>query len=200
MQGARLISGKRKTETDQGLCGGRLIQSHHESVCKNGAKTVAEFIQVITSGGEFVLSVLVLLKVLFAQYWALILWVVFWLFLVRWPDLRPQLRTGGWAGFLLLYFIVSLVWGLTTEAYWSYFGVTLPSVLEKSLLAAVWVGLAFLCGWLQDLWHQSPQEIEILGPPDGLPAVAGHGGHGGGHDDHHGHGGHGHGHEDNHHH
>lgn len=144
---------------------------------------MTELIQVVVSGGEFLLALLQFLRAVLVQYWAIILWVVFWLFLVRWPDLRIPLRQGGWTAFVLLYFLCSLTWGLTTDPYWSYFGVTLTSILEKSLLALFWVGIAFLCGWLQDTWRVAPPEVEIAGPPDAAPAGAGHGhGHGNGHD------------------
>lgn len=156
---------------------------------------MTELIQVFTTGGSFLLSVLALLKSLVVNYGILASWVVFWLFLVRWPDLRAQLRQGAWAGFVLLYFLISLVWGLTSDPYWSYFGLTLPSVLEKSILTLVLFLIAFLCGRLQDIWQWTPPEIEIPGPPDGVPAAAGHGHGGHGHDDH----GHGHG-DDSHHH
>lgn len=125
--------------------------------------------------------------------WELVAWVAFWTLVVRWPDVREQLRKGAWAAAFLLYFIAALTWGLCSEPYYIYF----PSILEKFFIAGLWVALAFFCGWVQDLFLWTPPEVEIVGPPEG-PAVAhAHGGHG--HDDHghsgsHGHDSHGAGH------
>jgi hypothetical protein len=133
------------------------------------------------------------------DYWAPAAWILYFLFAVRWSDLRPQLKAGGWTAIALLYLASSLTWGLCSK------GNVLPgfdkldapwgSIAERSIFAAAWVGVAFLCGHIQDLWNLAPPAVEIAGPPEG-PAVAGHGhghddhAHGHGHDDHHGHGHH----------
>lgn len=119
----------------------------------------------------------------FASHWVLVLWIAFWVWCVRWTDLRAWLRQGAWAAFAVLSVFVGIVWGICSEPTWQF---GLPSIIEKVALVGLWIGLAFICGKLQTQWNCEPQAIEIAGPPEGAAA-----GHGHGHDDH-GHGGHGH--------
>jgi hypothetical protein len=132
-------------------------------------------------------------ELLFA-WWALALWILFFIFLVRWTDLRAQLRKGGWAAALLLYFIVCFVWGLNSRPMIDFGGGTVNtapvgSLIEKFGLGAFALVVAYVCGKAQDASQSQPDVFEIKAPPDGVPG-GGHGHHG--HDDH----GHGHGHDD----
>lgn len=117
-----------------------------------------------------------------------VLWIAFFLFVVRWPDLRAQLRQGGWAAAALLYALSVVVWGLCSKpAFGEVFrGVDPPwnNILEKALLGGFWVAVAFVCGALQDYLGAAPSEVEIPGPPDGVPREPGSGAtssHGHGH-------------------
>lgn len=119
----------------------------------------------------------------FVANWALVLWLAFWLFLARWSDIRRELNRGAWVAAALLYVLVSLTWGLCSESQYMIAGWSWPSILEKFLLSAAWVAVAFVCGAIQDLWGWAPAEVEIAGPPAGDEAAAGHGAaaHGHGH-------------------
>lgn len=120
-----------------------------------------------------------------ANHWVAVAWIVFFLFVIRWPDVRATLRQGAWPAVFWLYFLISFTWGLCTEPsllpYEESLGATGASLVEKFVLAALWLGVAFACGALQDHWRLAPAEVEIAGPPEG-PAGGGHGGHG--HDAH----------------
>lgn len=105
--------------------------------------------------------------------WALlILWIVWWLAAVDWRKAWPVLGKGAWVPLALLTILAALVWsriapddgGYGLPVFWWHLSATSGLVL-----------LAFLCGWLQGLFHWAPAEIS-LDPP-----AAAHGHH------HHGH-------------
>lgn len=124
------------------------------------------------------------------EHWAAVAWIAFFLFFVRWPDLRTQLTRGAAVAAFLLYILAAFVWGVCSKPIHLAFDPNVDpmgvSILEKFGLLALWIAVAFICGALQDHWKLTPAEVEIAGPPEG-PA-GGHDAHGG-----HGHGGHGHG-------
>lgn len=114
--------------------------------------------------------------------WSLwILWIVWWLFAVDWKKACKVMSTGGWVPFILLMILSSLVWSRISPSESSSFG--LPNFWHQLTCVSMLVGLAFLCGYLQGLFHWEPAELNFDPPA-----------HGHGHDDHHGHG-HDHGHE-----
>ena len=100
----------------------------------------------------------------------LLLWIAWWLAAVNWKKLWPVLGKGAWAPLLLLCVLAALVWsrvapgacpcGLPT--FWSHLSATVGLVV-----------VAFLCGWLQGLFHWAPAEINLNPPAHG---------HGHGHD------------------
>jgi hypothetical protein len=102
---------------------------------------------------------------LFAAYWFVIAWIAYWLWIARWPDLREQLRRGGAVALVLLAVVVAMVWGLLSGPIWDLPGV--PSVLEKLIIVAVLIAVAFGCGSLQDYFGWTPPAVEIAGPPEG---------------------------------
>lgn len=128
---------------------------------------------IINAAGGLVVAAyqfLLAIGVLGVANWGLVVWVLYWLFLARWPDLRTQLRRGAWVGLVLLYILVAWVWGVCTASQYRFGGVVLPSVAEKFLLAALWLAVAFICGSLQDYFSLTPPAVEIAGPPEGAPA------------------------------
>lgn len=117
-----------------------------------------------------------------AAYWAPILWIAFFLFFVRWPDVRTQLKKGAWVGVVLLYALAVITWGLcSTPTFPSLAGrISAPwgNIGEKAAFGLAAIAVAFLCGQLQDHWGLTPPEIEIAGPPEGEASDHGHGAHG----------------------
>jgi hypothetical protein len=119
------------------------------------------------------------------MHWVLwILWVVWWLFAVNWKKGCSALSIGGWAPLVLLMLLTSLVWSQLqpSSADWGF--VTLPNFWWQLGYVGMLVGIAFICGWLQGVYHLAPAELD-LNPP-----AHGHG--------HHDHGHHGHEHEHSH--
>lgn len=127
------------------------------------------------------------LLLLFASGWMFIVWVVFWILLVRWPDLNKHLRKGAWIAGGLLVFLVCLVWGLLSNKAITIEGYTFSPVAVQFVWGIFAVSLAFLCGKIQSQNNAAPPEIEIAGPPEDAGGSAGHG--------HGTHGGHSHGHD-----
>ena len=126
-------------------------------------------------------ELIAVLVVSLINHWIILVWLAFWLFIVRWPDVRAQLERGAWAAAVLLYVLVSLVWGVSTqpsmlpslaglEPIWA-------SVLEKFFLSFIWALVALCCGHLQDHWRLTPPPVEIPLPPEGEVA-ANHNAHG----------------------
>lgn len=146
-----------------------------------------QFDSLITALGQLVAAFAQVAVSLFSLAGALIgplLWVCFFLFFVRWPDLRLWLRQGAWVAFALLYALVVMSWTLLSQATlitkivhpdrpWA-------NLVEKGAVGLALVAVAFICGALQDYWNITPPEIEIAGPPEGT-ASADHAHHGGGH-------------------
>lgn len=129
---------------------------------------------VATAGWALAAALGDLLVTFVSQYWAILAWTAYWLWFARWPDLRGPLRRGAWLSLALLSAIFASIWGLLSEPSLGLAGV--PSVLEKMTITATWIGLAFICGSIQDRLGWSPPELEIAGPPEGAaPADAGHG-------------------------
>lgn len=138
--------------------------------------------QLVLAAGDLGSALLHLFLAAFSlvyAVWPPLLWVLFFLFVVRWPDFREQLRKGAWVPFALLVVIVSLTWGLMSEPYY----IAVPSILEKFVIMGLFVAIAFLCGHLQDRLGLTPAEAEYSGPPEpvGGAAHGAHGGHGGHH-------------------
>lgn len=117
------------------------------------------------------------LALLLVENWTLTLWIVFWTFLVRWPDLRPWLARGAWIAVFLLYLIVCITWGVNSGPRMNIEGLPLGSIGEKFLIGGVWVAIAFLCGRVQEVLSLTPDVKEISGPPDGVPTAHGHDDH-----------------------
>lgn len=143
-----------------------------ETLAEASLKLLAALAQVLGALGE-----------LFTTYWGPILWTAFFLWVVRWPDLRAELRKGAWVAVFLLYLFAALTWGLCAEPLYPALteGLAAPwnDVLEKAVLLGIWVGVAFLCGAVQDAFSWAPPKVEIAGPPEGAAASDhGHGGHG----------------------
>ena len=133
-----------------------------------------ELYPLIEALGQLAVACATLAKailVLLSSHWALFIWIAFFLWIVRWPDLRAQLRQGAWVPAFLVYFISALVWGLCSESVYSFGTWSWPSVLEKFVVAAAWVVVAFLCGALQDHLGWAPPEQEIAGPPEDAGAA-----------------------------
>jgi hypothetical protein len=118
---------------------------------------------------------------LLAPHWPLVVWVVYFLFFVRWPDLRAQLRAGAWTAVVLLSLLVALVWGWCSAPSLTVSGWVVPSVLEKSGYVVIYLTLAFICGAAQDACKLTPPDVEISGPPEGPIGGHGHDEHGHGH-------------------
>ena len=122
------------------------------------------------------------------DHWVALAWIAFFLFFVRWPDLRAQLTRGAAVAAVLLYILAAFTWGVCSDPIHLSFDPNVDpmgvSILEKFGLLAIWIGVAFVCAALQDLWQLTPDEIEIAGPPEG-PATDAHGGHGHGSHGHH---------------
>ncbi|QDU61369.1 hypothetical protein Pan216_22250 [Planctomycetes bacterium Pan216] len=127
-------------------------------------------IEIGSALGQVIAALWLLLQTIVfavATHWVMVAWICFWLFLVRWADFSAQLQKGGWPAFGLLYVITALTWGLVTEP--SY--INAPSILEKFLLLAFWIAIAFMCGALQEAAGWAPQKIDIhLPPEDGVKA------------------------------
>lgn len=132
-------------------------------------------VALLTSVWELVVAVLALATVVIGNYWPAVLWLVFCLGLIRGGDVRGQLRQGAWAALVLLWVLVSLVWGLCTEPAWVSLGMS--SVAEKFVVTGLWGLVAYGCWRLQDHLGWSPPEITIAGPPEGAAPASHHGGH-----------------------
>ena len=80
----------------------------------------------------------------------LLFWIVYWLVLVPWRRLRVLIGRGAWVSLVLFDLLASACWGLISGPLWEVGGRSLPSVLEKFLIIAALLGIAALCGHLQD--------------------------------------------------
>lgn len=84
---------------------------------------------------------------------ALVLWIVWWLFLVDWAATRDSLKQGGWVGLILLGLLTVLVWGCLSPADREYLPIPLPNFLEEFTVVFGLYVVMLGCGALQlALW------------------------------------------------
>lgn len=154
---------------------------------------MGDFQTLVRSAGETLAGLWSLIQSLAAivgSHWVFVLWIVFWTFLVRWPDFRRWLSNGAWAPLLLIYIAVSFTWAVNSGPTLNINGLPLGSLGEKLFIGAVWIAFALLCGRVQDILGVAPPEKEIAGPPDGVPTEPGqtqshgHGAHAAAHGHH----------------
>ena len=118
--------------------------------------------QALGSFGAGLLDLLLATAHLVGNYWVAIVFVLFWLVLVRWEDLHARLNQGAWIAFLLLFLLVGLVWGVATEPTLG----NVPSLIEKLLVMMGAASLTLLLGRLQRQWTWQPASVTIAGPPE----------------------------------
>jgi len=108
------------------------------------------------------------------------LWWAWWLWAVNWKKAWPVLAEGAWLPVLLLMGVVTLVWSRISpsEGYWLGF-VPLPNVWWQLGSVCALTATALFCGWLQDYFGWTPEEVSLE------PPLSAHG-----HEDGHGHGHH----------
>jgi hypothetical protein len=84
---------------------------------------------------------------------AVVLWVVWWLFLVDWSVARKTLKQGGWVGLILLALLAVLVWGSLSPAGQEILPIPLPNYLEEFTIVFGLYVVMLGCGALQlALW------------------------------------------------
>lgn len=109
---------------------------------------------------ELVIQLTALLGQLLAlglQYFLVLVFFAVVLLGIRWRNVWPTLRDGGWAPLVLLMLMAALVWtSLAPLGAWSY--------VWHLLAVTLIVGIAFFCGWLQELLHWTPPEISFEPP------------------------------------
>ncbi|MBM4070938.1 MAG: hypothetical protein FJ271_18610 [Planctomycetes bacterium] len=107
------------------------------------------------------------------HWFALVAWLAWWLFGVNWRKVWPVLAGGGWVPLVLL-----IVLG---AAAWSALQPVPPEAARVANVPSFWwrlggvsllAGVTLLCGWLQDQFQWTPQEIN-LDPPT-APATHAH--------------------------
>jgi hypothetical protein len=102
----------------------------------------------------------------FLWHWVLlILWAAWWLRGVNWSKLWPVLRVGGWAPLVLLTLLVALVWSRLSPAPCDCLGfIVLPNFWWQLGFVGMLVGSALFCGWLQGVFHWTPEELNLEPP------------------------------------
>lgn len=82
----------------------------------------------------------------------LIAWVAFWLYAVNWVKLREIFLKGGWAGFLLLAFVMILVWGAVAppvSGSHNLLGLKLSNYVGKTVYVTFMFCIILICGSVQ---------------------------------------------------
>lgn len=111
-------------------------------------------------------------------------WVAWWLWAVNWKRAWPVLARGAWAPLVLLIVITALSWSMIAPRNCSCLGfVTIANFWWQLGYVVLIAGLAFFCGWLQEVFGIHPIEVN-------LEPVEHHHGHDHGHGGHHEHGSH----------
>lgn len=133
-----------------------------------------------TAVEQLVRSILVLgaaLLVWAGQWSLLIAWLAWWLGAVNWRRVWPALAQGAWLPVVLLLVMSALVWSTIQPAGYQVLGVVpLSAFWWRLLIVACLAGLAFLCGWLQEILGWTPADVAVEPPAD-----TGHHHHGDGH-------------------
>lgn len=84
---------------------------------------------------------------------ALVLWVVWWLFLVDWNVAGKTLKGGGWVGLMLLGLLAVLIWGSLSPADREVLPMPLPNFVEEFTIVFGLYVVMLGCGALQmALW------------------------------------------------
>jgi len=88
----------------------------------------------------------------------ILVWMLYWTLLIRWPDLWDELKRGAWVYVVMLWAMGSLTWGISSGAIIKLGRYALPSIPEKFAVMSALVGLAYLCGHIQRLLNESISE------------------------------------------
>ena len=116
--------------------------------------------QIVIILGDLVVQLLAL-----AMHWSLlIVWVAWWLLAVNWTKTWQVLARGAWAPLVLLMLVSALVWSRIAPGDYNLGLATIPNFWWQFGAVGLLVCLAFFCGWLQELFHWVPPEID-LNPP-----------------------------------
>ncbi len=108
-------------------------------------------------------------------HWILwIVWAALCLWGINWKKTRHFLASGAWAPAVLLMILVALVWSRIDPSpcpcgianFWWQLG-----------YVGLLVGIAMFCGWLQDVMHWTPHDINFDPPAHGHGDGHGHGHH-----------------------
>jgi hypothetical protein len=111
----------------------------------------------------------------------LVVFVVWCLWGVNWRRAWPVLAEGGWVPMVLIAGMAAFVWSRVWPSQATVLGlIVVPNFLWHLGSAALLIGVALFCGWLQLRYGCEPAEISLEPPA-----------HGHGHEDH-GHEQHGH--------
>jgi hypothetical protein len=105
------------------------------------------------------------------HWFALIVWVAWWLWGVNWKKMWPVLAGGAWVPLVLLMILGALAWSRMDPTDCTCLGiVTLPNFWWQFVGVTMLTGLAFFCGWLQEIFGWTPAEINLE-----PPAISTHG-------------------------
>jgi hypothetical protein len=115
--------------------------------------------QIVLALGDLLVQLLAL-----AMHWSLlIVWVAWWLWGVNWKKTWPVLAQGAWAPLVLLMLVSAQVWSRLAPGECNLGFVVVANFWWQLGAVGLLVALTFLCGWIQQIFHWAPPEID-LGP------------------------------------
>jgi hypothetical protein len=101
-----------------------------------------------------------------------VLWCVWWLCCVNWKHVWPVLARGGWVPVLLLMYLISLAASYVAPSSCDCLRfVVIPNFWWQFGVVCALVGVALICGYVQEQLHWMPAEVSF----DPAPAPGGHG-------------------------
>ncbi len=108
----------------------------------------------------------------------LIAWLAWWLWGVNWSRVWPVLARGGWVVVVLLMLTGALVWSRLAPSDCECLGfVAVHNFWWQLGAVGLLVAVTLFCGWLQQVFHWQPADIDLEPPEPAADHGHGHAAH-----------------------